>query len=264
MDETGEKYKPLNEIPVFGGLIKNFDKIVGDKGLQGAMAELVERTGSKLEVRGKEKVEEVLAKKPVLVVANHPYDAEMIPLIASLPPREDIHIIGGSDFVGIGPNLKKHLIPVYVAGHIQTERQKLSTRMIGRFQFGPRPSPEKARSLNREAINNASQKIREGGMVILFPAGLRGKQAKWFSGIGHLLGKLGEDSNAHIVNAYVKGTSNLDPLRLAPGIRRFLPSLKVTFANSQNIGNLIKKENSPGKLTRLLQDDYNQWVQLLS
>lgn len=263
-DVSGEGYIKFGELPVLGRFIRGFDIAVGDKGLQLAMMGLIESTGSRLEICGRKgEVKRILSNESVLVVANHPYDAEVIPLLAALPLRKDVYVVGTSDFVGMGSNVSNHLIPVYINRHVESENQRLSVRLGRRFKFGPRPVSEEAQRMNKQAIKDAGQRIREGGMVVLFPEGLRGKGGKWFPGIGWLLNEVRGENEAYFVRVFVQGTSNLDPLRLIPGFGKLFPVLRVTFSKPQRIVSILDEEMDPKRFTKKLQGDYQRWSKSL-
>jgi 1-acyl-sn-glycerol-3-phosphate acyltransferase len=94
MIEVGEGHT-IRDIPVVGRIVTKFDSMVGVYGLQGAMRELVRRTGSRLE-RGSQdsSTMEILQTKPVLLICNHPHDIETFALGAALPDRDDLFFIG--------------------------------------------------------------------------------------------------------------------------------------------------------------------------
>ncbi len=266
MVDSSESYTPYRELPIVGKYFQELDHAVGEKGLQTAMMDLIKQTHSKLEVNGlDEETRQVLAQKPALLIANHPYDAEGIPLIASLPQRNDIYIIGTSAFQGVGTNVVEHLIPVYTTDHAKAS-PKLSVKLGQRlnFRITPELSSEEAKAINKQVVGTAVRKLKEGALVVLFPGGIKGKEAKWFSGLGKIVNLLGSEGHVSLVKAYVEGCSNFDPLRFVPGIRHILPKLKVTFAKPQAFSEISTEQLSSRKLTNSLQQEYEAWVKSLT
>lgn len=265
MGETGEGWTPLDTTPVVGKHIRKFDETVGQDGLQKAMKDLMNLAEAKLEVRGKDqKTTEILRNKPVLLIANHPFDAEFMPLFASLPSREDMYVVGTLTFMGVGPNFREHLIPVYTGHLAETEHNKLSVRFGRKLPHNPKLGYKEAKKMNTQAIDTAIERINEGGMVTIFPEGLRGKGGKWFSGVGKILKGLEDNSDAYLVNTHIQGTSNLDFMRIVPGVRRLLPPLVVNYSKPRQIDDVVAQDISAHKLTRDLQSEYNTWSKNLS
>lgn len=258
MGEFVENYTFLNKIPILGGILRNFDKTVEEKGFQPAMVDFLEKHECKLTINGRSgKTDNVLNNHPLVITANHPFDFDMGPLIAALPARDDISIIIASEFMGIGPNTDKHFIPVFINRYLN----KFHIYKI--FHIGPVLVNEQEHKRNIESIQNAALRVKNGGIVIIFPCGVRKSEINWFPGIGYLLKDIGKTTKAYYLKAYIKGTSNLDLLRLIPGIRRLLPSLKVSFSESEEISSILEKSDNPENITKDLQKNYIEWVETL-
>lgn len=255
-----EHYIPFNELPVMGRAIRRFDRSVGEKGVQETVANLIKRTGNNIEVVGRtERVEEILKNQAVLVVGNHPYDIEPIPLLATLPNREDIFMLGSSDFLTVGSNSTGHLIPIYISDQARDEGVKISARLGKWFRFGQRYQWKEAHKRNLESIRQAGERLSEGNLVIIFPQGAKGDK-EWSSGIGHLVKGLETGNDIFYEKVHISGTSNFDALRLIPGLRRALPVIRVIYSEPQNISNIVGQENNPKRIRDLLEDNYKSWL----
>ena len=272
---TEAEHKTIRDIPVVGRMVSKFDSMIGTHGLQGAMRELVRRSGGKLETSGLDpSVEDILRTKPVLLICNHPHDIETFALGAALPDREGLFFIGSHNLQGIGDNLAAHIIPVYIGKHEKGEGKqfKLSVRVGRRFKLGPDMSEEEAHQRNEQSIITAAEKIAQGHLVVIYPEGPKGKEGKWMDGIGYLLYHLCNTPDAQIVFAHVSGTSDKDILRLIPGASRFFPTVKVNFSTPMParkiVGHLTAidptdkasvKSIAKG-LARGQERDYSRWI----
>lgn len=242
--------------------INRIDRDTHVFGLQHAMRNLVKSTSSRLVTRGLNDVlVNILKNESAVIVANHPYEAETIALVASLPTRKDMYIIINNMFMGICPNADRYLIPVYIKHHRPHPRK---IPIVGRLMdiISPTPdlSPEEERQKNIESIKNASKKITEGGLVIIFP-GRRSPDGHWFHGVGYMTKGVGVKKNGYLVKVYITGTSNWDILRFIPGIGEFLPVIRVTFADAIKFKDIYN--DNAKKITFKLEEDYNDWVDSL-
>lgn len=263
--DSGKQVTTFRELPVVGGMFKDFDNKVGSIGLQRAIQEVLTSTGCKIEVSGiSPQLETILKEKGVVLVVNHPFAGEPLPLIAVLPRRKDVYLIGASALLGIGPNFAKCLIPVYLRGHATDNNSKLSSkveRLLGdRLHLGETIPDEEIIRRNRQSIKDAAQKVKDGALVILTPEGTKGSGHRWLSGIGNLLNEIGPENDVYYVKAFVEGTSNYDPLRILPGIGRLLPKFRVTLDEAQKIQTILFNSRRPRIITQTLQAEFNKWV----
>lgn len=250
---------PIFHLPLIGRLIKKIESEAKTFGWQHAFHNLITRSHSTVSIcsMGKE-TKKVLLHKACVIVANHPYEAETIALIASLPRRKDLYLIVNAMFMGISPTIDKHLIPVYIRHHFAHKNKK---PFLGWFMdtFYPKEkdTPEEEHKKNIQSIQLASRRVKEGGLVIIYP-GRRSSDSKWFDGVGYLLKGAGKTKIAYVVKVYTTGTSNWDYLRLLPYVGRFLPAVNIYFSQP----NAFRKYTSgDGKeITRILEEEYNSWV----
>lgn len=256
MNKKQERF--ITKLPIIRGVIRKVDATVKEKGLVGAMKHFAARSHSKIGVVGFEvELENVLQTKSVVLVANHPFEGEPAALISSLPDRRDISLIINSDFMHISKELDKYFIPVFVGHHKHAQGRDLLGVFFNTLMPQKRDSDEEARVKNRESMTKASQKLKHGGMVIIFP-GKRGINGKWFSGVGHLLKSVG--SEVYVVKAYIEGTSNKDRLRVFGKSGRFLPQLTVYYAKPNKFESGAKEGK---EIAQMLEAEYNEWVKTL-
>lgn len=255
----------LDHIPIISGIKRQFDRDIGDMGIQQAFAKWVAIAGEgKLSIRGKDDyVREILREKPVIVVGNHPSFAEILTTVASLEPRDDIYGLGISLFLGIGPNISRHVFPVYRTKQMSSERQKLLVKAGYLLNLGPNIPPEEAHEKNIESVNNAAEAVRKGGLVVIFPHGIRAGKERWSRGVGHLISKIGRQTDSYLIFVYSEGVSNWDYLRLVPGVKKLIPPASITFSQPRTIDSVLDQTDDPRFLTEKLKEDYDVWISSL-
>lgn len=157
-------------------------------GWQEATRFLVKKTDTRLKIYGlTPKLGNILKRGPVVVAANHPYEAETLALIASLPSRKDAYLIINVEFYGYGEAIDKHLIPVYIQHHPSHKKTDAYLYSLVRL-FNPITflSADAEHNKNIKSIGLASRIVEKGGLVMIYP-GRRNAEGNWYPGIGHLL-----------------------------------------------------------------------------
>ncbi|MBI4065287.1 hypothetical protein HY409_02875 [Candidatus Gottesmanbacteria bacterium] len=259
MAHTKEK---IHHLPIIGPLLSRLEQDVAQAGIQEAMRKIASRTRTKIHVRhDQDDTVTILQKHPVVLVANHPFEAETIALLAALPSREDIFVITNASFINISRNLNKYLIPVYIRHHYKEGTMRLlSGRFLDYVHTSEKLLPDQEHMRNIESIRLASEKVQKGGMIVMYPD-RRGVGQQWFPGIGHLMQNIGVKKGVYYIKAHIKGVSGADYLRLFPGIRRFLPPIYVRFSSPKRLVDIVDSKDDAKKITTYLHHDYLQWVQ---
>lgn len=247
-------------IPAVSWLAKNLlDNRVGQVGLHQAIRELVVRSGSRYEISGlTPEIEEILRAKPAIVVCNHRYDAEHAALIASLPPRQDFYVIAAYGQLGLGENIAKHLIPVFISRHEQGPNAKLSVRIVRTMNISPRLGELEEAKRNVQSMKVAVQRVREGAMVVIFPEGPQG-EGSWLPGVGHLIRGVGSEAGAYLEMVNIQGTSELDVARLIPFAGKLLPRIRVNYAFPIPMSEIIENRQVPREILEKLENRYKKW-----
>jgi len=251
----------LINLPFIGNFIREINDDAERMDLQGTMKNVIKKSRSKLIIKGiNEKLENILKHKPVILVVNHPNDAEVLALIASLPKRNDIYLIINRRMTGVVPNLDKYLIPVYIDHHFNPKtHNKIISYLLRKYHPKPLFSPEEEHRQNINSISIAAQRVNEGGLIIIFP-GRRSIDGHWFTGVGHLLKEV-NNNNVYIVRVCVQGTSLIDYLRIIPGIGYFLPTVTINFTEPLKLEEIFN--NDPKQITKILENLYNKWTQTI-
>lgn len=249
----------LHKLPIVGKFINTLNYDINKYGWQNAARRIIKYTNTRLEIIGlNPKLHEILAKKGVVIVANHPFEAETITLIASLPSRKDAFLIVNTMFTGLGNSIDKHLIPVYIRHHKNHKAKKrLLKKIMDTFHPQAEYSPDVEHKKNIININKASQIVRKGGLVIIYP-GRRSTDGKWFDGVGYLIKGVGKVKNTYIVQVYSEGTSNWDYLRLHPFMGKILPKVKIYFSQAFPLDKFISVDAK--EIKNKLENNYIKWL----
>jgi len=213
-----------------GWILKKVDKDIKANGMVEAMHRLI-RSMVKLTVKNRDKIKSVLKSEPVILISNHPSQAEVLILLGLLEKRNDAYLVADHSFLDILPSINKNIIPVYINHRLECkQKDNWKFKLLTRFHQSESFCQEVAHQKNIESISIATEKVNQGGLVMIFPAaGELG--GKFLSGLGYMVKNLKNPKKVKIIMAYVSGTSTLDYLRIIPIIRNFLPKVYITFAD---------------------------------
>ncbi|MDP1721829.1 MAG: 1-acyl-sn-glycerol-3-phosphate acyltransferase [Candidatus Gottesmanbacteria bacterium] len=251
--------KTLSDLPLIGNLIQAIDQDIKRHSFIQAMSNVVRRSRTRLVVQGlSNEVKDILQTKPAVIVANHPDDAEVIALIATLPERKDIYLIVNARMVGIVKDLDRYLIPVYIEHHNNPyHHNQILSYLLKTYHPKKILTPEKEHERNIKSIARAARIVNGGGLVIIFP-GRRSIDGHWFPGVSHLLRKVKNRKFTYISRIYLQGTSLLDCLRLIPFMSRLLPVITIHFAKPLQVSEVWNKD--PKKITSNIENNYIAWI----
>ena len=256
----------LPPLPILTRAFRSFDKRIGESTLTEGMRDLLDKTAGleNISIKGLEgETRRILEEEGVLLVCNHPHDAESIILLGTMPPRDDVSIIAAHNQMRLGRNMAAHILPVYPYRQEQTTSNlKLSVRLAKKFTSPPYPQEEMDRR-NHATISLAAAKTSEGELVALFPEGVSGKSGKWRKGIGHLVSQIEPSKPVYFAMAHVKGTSDWDSLRVIPGLRNIMRKGSISFARPELFSSFNLPQN-PNDITEYLQGTYSKWVNTLA
>lgn len=200
----------------------------------------------------------VLKKDRVLVICNHPSQADVLLLLAGLPHRSDIFLVIMHRLLSILPSIDKHLIPVYISHRINDfSKTDWKFNILKKIHFSPEYSKETAHQKNIENIALAAKRIDQGHLLCLFPAGGSENGRDFLPGVGHLIKSLKNPQDTKIVMAHVSGTSDWDYLRIIPFVNKFLPKFRINFSEVQEVSNFLYPEAR--QIAGQLQNHYEKW-----
>lgn len=245
----------LTSIPILGPKIAEFDNLIPTKGLPLAVKESFEKYGVRISAEfSQQTTEEVLTNNPVLLVATHPQIIDVAAVLGALPAtRRDVFLLGNSLYLGSGENAREHLIPIYGVANQTTKN--LRSRLWRSTGFEPSPPrPLQSARLNLASLRTASQRIKEGGLVVVFPDGSKEAGGKWFNGVGELVKSLKENHNVRVVFASVSGSRSRDKFRLLPKAANLLGETEIRTRFSEPHLTSEYLTNSRESITQRLRD----------
>ena len=237
--------RPINHSLKTHGISKTFKKV-----LRNCSREFI--------INLPEDTKKVLKKDRVLVICNHPSQADVLLLLAGLPHRSDIFLVIMHRLLSILPSIDKHLIPVYISHRINDfSKTDWKFNILTKIHFSPEYSKEVAHQKNVENIALAAKRIDQGHLLCLFPAGGSENGRDFLPGVGHLIKSLKYPESTKIVMAHVSGTSAWDYLRIIPFVNKFLPKFRINFSEVQETTNFLYPEAR--QIANQLQNHYEKW-----
>ncbi len=260
MGELPNNYVPLRKLLFVGWVFSAFDLLVKYKGWQTALLTLITITASGFTVKTDEDTEKMLKTAPLIIVTEHP----PIPVMVSLPKRSDIFLITASEFMGSGTYTQKHLIPVFLEDEYEHANLQFVVKIVRFLNITPHVSKEEARTRNIQSIQIASEKVAQGGIVVITPEGIHGRGGSWYPGIARLLKEI-KQKNAYYVKAFVATNTRLGLLSHIPILRKMiLVRYRVFFSKPQKIDEITSEDIDPYILTQSLEHEYKKWVSSLT
>jgi len=175
-------------------------------------------------------------------------------IVGALPNRLDMHILANAEFLGIGKNAQRHMLPV-VGVELQ-ETKNLSSNI---WRFGVRIARTLSRKqepydnariaqINSSSLRKAIAVLDAGGMLVIFPDGSREGGGKWFEGVGTLVKGITDRNSAKLVFACTLDGSETDgALRLFSSVAKKLPALRIRVKLSEpmNARDLLGERSLP-------------------
>ncbi|MFA5025621.1 MAG: 1-acyl-sn-glycerol-3-phosphate acyltransferase [Candidatus Shapirobacteria bacterium] len=239
-------------------ILRPINKNLKNDGLSLTLKKIVNQVSRGFTINIPKNTEKVLKNDSVLLICNHPAQADVLLLLSAIPSRKKTFLIVMSGILSILPAINKYLIPVYIS-HRFNERSQPDWKMelLKKFHFTPEYSQEIAHKKNIKSITLATQKINEGSLVGIFPAGGSENGRDFLPGVGHIIKNLKYPEKTKIVMAHVSGTSTWDFLRILPFFSKLLPKFKIEFSQVLDASDFVGDD---GRVIALnLQNTYDQW-----
>lgn len=219
----------------------------------------MEKCSSDLEINLPKVTEKTLKNERVVLICNHPAQAEVLILLAAIPPRKKVFLVAMHGLLSILPAADRHLIPVYVTYPIDNEsRHSWKFRLFNKFHFVPEYSQEEAHQNNIKNIDLATRKIDGGALVAIFPTGGAKNGSDFKPGIGHMIKNLKYPEETRIVMAHVRGTSFWDFFRILPFLGKIFPKFKIDFSEPLRARDFLG--DNARFISYNLQNVYYRWT----
>ena len=219
---------------------------------------IVEKVSRNFTINISPKTQKTLKNDPVILICNHPAQADVLLLMAAIPPRRKTYLVVMHSLWSILPAINKYLIPVYIShrvdGHL---RPDWKLKLLRKFHSIPEYSKETAHQKNIKSIILATTKINEGSLVAIFPAGGSENGHDFLPGVGHIVENLKYPKKTKVVMAHVSGTSSWDFIRIFPFIGKIMPRFKVEFSDPL-LASDFTGENGR-HISLKLQNVYDRW-----
>lgn len=202
---------------------------------------------------------QTLQHQPVLLVCNHPSQAEVLVLLAALPPRKNIFLIAMDGLASVLPAIKRYIIPVHISHRVGDHaRFDWKFYLFSKLHSSVQYPAALAHQKNIASITKAATQINQGSLVAIFPAGGSENGRDFLPGVGHLIKNLHQPHQVSLVMAHVRGTSSWDFFRPLPLVKYFLPSITIDFSLPQPISRI---RGATGRaIASHLQQVYDHWV----
>lgn len=239
-------------------ILRPINKSLRNHGISETLREIVKKTSTGFIINISKNTKKVLKNDRVLLICNHPAQADVLLLLSAIPRRPKVFVVVMHGLLSILPAINKHLIPVFVAHRLDDGSVKdWKFRLFNKIHFSPQYSNETAHKKNIKSITLATQKIDEGSLLAIFPAGGSRNGRDFLPGVGHVIKNLKYPKVTKIVMAHVTGTSTFDFLRIIPFVNKFLPKFKIEFSEALNASDFTG--NDGRTIANNLQNVYDRW-----
>lgn len=261
---------PIN--PLFE-IVKDIDRQIETLGIAAGSAAILQRLPIPWEQQfASDESRASIQRAPVIVFGKH--GSVLTPLlVAAALNRADAKMIGANYIARLGPQIEAHTFPVFVSTPLTVRsagREGLIPRLLGwvASRLAPPLERAEAKARNREALDRATEHVRQGGALLIAPDP-REPGGSWRPGIGVIIASLAKDGSQpceiplvpyRIWNASISGIFQLlsrNPILRACGRRRFRTPTRIEFAEPLWIRDVVNRIGlDPSAITAYLERHY--------
>jgi hypothetical protein len=243
-------------------ILRPINQKIVSSGYNAAFRLVLKKTNSQLITKGlNPSLKKTLQSNRVLLISNHPGQAEVLAILAALPQRSDYYLIASHSFFSILPAFDRHLIPVYVSHSFLGEHVSWKLKFFNKFHHHPNLDQVMAHQRNIDSIALASQKLSKGALVQIFPV-INDTTYEFSPGVGFLLKNSQSILKTKVIMIHVAGSSDFDYLRLFPFLGKLLPPFKITFSPVYPASGFVAVTGR--KTAKNLEITYRAWVDSIS
>lgn len=242
----------------FRKILRPINQSLKSEGLSLTLRNIIKKCSRGFDIDLPEKTKKTLKNDRVLLICNHPAQADVLVLLAALPPRKKTFLVVMHGLLSILPAINKHLIPVYITHRIDCEsHHDWKMDLLRKVHFIPEYSQEVSHQKNLKSISLAAQKIDENSLVGIFPAGGSQNGRDFLPGVGYVIKNLKYPEKSSIVMAHVDGTSTWDFLRVIPFLNKIFPKFRINFSEPLPVSDFVG--DSGRHISEHLQSVYDRW-----
>lgn len=242
----------------FRKILRPINQDLKHHNLSSILRAIVEKVSRNFTINTSKKTKKILEKNSVLLICNHPAQADVLLLMAAIPPRKKTYLIAMHGLWSILPAFNKYLIPVFISHRVEDHQHPdWKFKLLKKIHFIPEYSKKIAHQKNIKSIAIATSKIDEGSLVAIFPAGGSENGRDFLPGVGHIVKNLKYPNKTKIVMAHVSGTSSWDFFRIIPFIGKIMPKFKIEFSEPLSAKNFV--EDDARLIALKLQAVYDRW-----
>ncbi len=250
----------IRSIPIFSHYLKKFEGFICEFGWPLGAKRFAHYYQVPIEVFLDPETESIIKSKGIILIGNHPHEAEPLILMATLPLRDRNYWIANANMLGFSKYIDQLIIPVYTSSRKSGTSLFLMINLFKYFHtnFNHLEYTEEHRR-NIESISTAATKVLDGSLVVIYPD-RKATIGKWMGGVGYLI-QQSVSNSAYVVFSYIKNTTRVDYLRVFPFINRLLPQLEVYYDKPILTNEFINIP--PKEITVQLKKRYDEWVKTL-
>ena len=263
MSENGAGVeRGFQRVPIFGSHLVDIDREVPQKGLPLAVKDHFKDLGIHIVAEQSPTTVAYLEKEPVLLIATHPdLLSGVLGVTGSLPEaRKDVFVTSDVLLSGVERNIEEHLIPIHGVAHgrlMQMAGDKYTTHH-------EKLSPMQMGKANVESLKIAAEKIKEGGIVVIFPdADDRQHNGEWSNGVADIIARTADVPDAKVIFATTKGNKWRNHARVASSKARGMlgPSeIRVRYSSPNAMAAFQFEDGSRKSVTEFLKKQYDQFA----
>jgi hypothetical protein len=201
-----------------------------------------------------------------MVIGVHPLNMEFYAFLASLPPERDVRFIADSGMLSYLVEIERHVFPVARpsdSGDPQVTRltQKIKNTIFEKQRYSQR----EAAKLNSKAIQNATNHINDGQIVLITPDGYNPGNSfhPWKTGVGRIICNA-RKGDALVIGVFMQPFSSLsDKIKFILNRGLVKNRIRVHFFDIGRFDLLKNGSKNPVKTTAKIQSVYRDTVRSL-
>jgi 1-acyl-sn-glycerol-3-phosphate acyltransferase len=234
------------------GILENFVGNIKKIGWYRANQRYIADLGIKLDTS----LRDFPKKGGILVYANHPTGLDPF-ILSSVLGRDDVYFLSDVYHAKKGEGVQEHMIPVYYSNW--RDLWKRSGLAFGGFILMRLTSgflsADEVRARNRQAIEIAVQKLREGHVVLIFPSGGDNEQFPWKKGIGEIILQM-KEVRFILYECQISHVITFHLLRHFLTGRIFLKRQPIEISGKLKSVTFLDSIQDPVSITAFLQADF--------